>query len=51
LEVRALADHVDRFLSGTFALAPKRHLESGPKPQGKTQSVRQPVRVILPMVR
>ena len=32
-EDRVLADHVDRFLSGTFAIDSKRQLEVGPEPQ------------------
>ena len=38
---RVLADHVDRFLSGTFAIDSKRRLEVGPEPQRTTQTVRQ----------
>ncbi len=45
-EDRALADHVDRFLSSTLAIDSKRLLERGPGPQGKTQTVRQPLHVI-----
>ena len=37
---RALADHVDRFLSGTFAIDFKRQVEVKREAQGNTQSVR-----------
>jgi len=44
-EDRALADHVDRFLAGAFAVDAKRRLEVRPQPQRDTQTVRQTLNV------
>jgi hypothetical protein len=44
-EDRALADHVDRFLAGTFAIDVKRRLEVMPEPQRDAQSVGQTLKV------
>ena len=45
-EDRALADHVGRFLSRTFAIDSKRQLEVAREPQRNTQPVRQALHVV-----
>ena len=45
-EDRALADHVNRFLSGTFAVDAKRKLEAGREPGQNTRPVRQMMTVV-----
>jgi len=45
-EDRVLANYVDRFLLGKFAIDTKRHLEVRPEPQVNTQTVRQTLSVV-----